>query len=215
MNGAAAAWGPFDVVKFTLTYRGRLLSAQARSRERKDNAHEMREAFRHQLFEAWKDYPPLKGKWEAGVVGPQLPRWNDPARIDWCHREVSRILFCPLVVRGPQLHLNCDLDIKVLARSDPKNIFTGGDLDNRLKALIDALRVPDASQLPDPLPSIELHKIPFYCLLEDDRLVTEASIRVQQLLSIPPPGAPREYAEITVRVQIETAATSPTKPMGF
>jgi hypothetical protein len=54
-----------------------------------------------------------------------------------------------------------------------------GDLDNRLKTLLDALSVPNQDQvIPDPTIDDPIH-----CLLEDDSLVSGLEIETRRLLT--------------------------------
>ncbi|MFN3375767.1 MAG: hypothetical protein ACK40S_04375 [Burkholderiaceae bacterium] len=83
----------------------------------------------------------------------------------------------------------------LLFRQQPRGtlITDGGDLDNRLKTLLDGLRVPHGSlegrkerpATPDPSP--------LFCLLEDDALVTKVSVESEQLLR---PARPDEVVAI-------------------
>lgn len=61
-------------------------------------------------------------------------------------------------------------------------VSSGGDIDNRLKTLLDALKMPkEPNEIPrDDTP--ETDENPFYCLLEDDGLITKLSIDTAQLL---------------------------------
>jgi hypothetical protein len=59
-------------------------------------------------------------------------------------------------------------------------IRRGGDIDNRLKTLLDALTAPDQNQAPDGNPNPGTQ--PFFCLLEDDKLITGLSVKTDQLL---------------------------------
>ena len=83
----------------------------------------------------------------------------------------------------------------LLFRQQPRGtlITDGGDIDNRLKTLLDGLRVPHGSMEgrtelpPQPDPT------PFFCLLEDDSLVTKVSVESEQLLR---PARPDEVVAI-------------------
>ena len=80
--------------------------------------------------------------------------------------------FVPLVTRD--LELICAVEILYLRYGDPGQVLTmTGDLDNRLKTLFDALRMPtNASELGSFVaPSVD--EQPFFCLLEDDLVITE------------------------------------------
>ena len=93
---------------------------------------------------------------------------------------IGRYTFVPLITR---LHgLVCELDITFLWREEPGAIINaGGDIDNRLKTLFDALRLPyDATELgrsPDSGDPINI-----FCLLEDDLLITRLGLQTGRLL---------------------------------
>lgn len=60
---------------------------------------------------------------------------------DLIHTAVDS-LKTPLVVHARTIHLVCHLDILFLRYDEPGQIFTGGDLDGRIKVWFDALSVP-------------------------------------------------------------------------
>ena len=61
-------------------------------------------------------------------------------------------------------------------------IIKSGDIDNRLKTLFDALRVPTkATELPTGSPGSD-DDIPMYCLLEDDGLIARVAVETDLLL---------------------------------
>jgi hypothetical protein len=68
-----------------------------------------------------------------------------------------------------------------LRKESPGKIYQGGDLDNRLKTLFDALAIPNVDQIirGDDFES------PIYCLLEDDSLIASLSVETHRLLSQP------------------------------
>ena len=106
--------------------------------------------------------------------------------------EKGGLLFAPLVTQ--RLNLYAELSV-LLFRQQPRGtlITDGGDIDNRLKTLLDGLRVPHGSmegrtelpEEPDPLP--------FFCLLEDDSLVSKVTVESEQLLR---PAKPDEVVAI-------------------
>ena len=57
----------------------------------------------------------------------------------------------------------------------------GGDIDNRIKTLIDALRIPSGGEIPDEWVPDE-GDTPLFCLLEDDKLVSAFSVTTDRLL---------------------------------
>ncbi|MCP4184309.1 MAG: hypothetical protein GY761_13505 [Hyphomicrobiales bacterium] len=91
--------------------------------------------------------------------------------------------FVPLV--SQDLDLLCSIDILMLRPQNPGNILKSGDLDGRLKTLFDALSIPDANQgyIERNAPN---HQKPMFVLLEDDRLITKASVETDQLLKTTP-----------------------------
>jgi hypothetical protein len=85
--------------------------------------------------------------------------------------------FVPLISKA--FELTCGLEILFLRREAPGAIVSGGDIDNRIKTLFDALRIPTAGEIND---SPEAGENPFFCLLEDDSLITEVSVSTDRLL---------------------------------
>jgi hypothetical protein len=92
----------------------------------------------------------------------------------------ERYRFAPLVCED--FSLLCSLDILFLRRDFPIGVVSAGDLDNRVKTLIDTLRMPKSAnelrghETPGP------GEDPFFCLLEDDDLVTSLSVESGMLL---------------------------------
>jgi hypothetical protein len=87
--------------------------------------------------------------------------------------------FVPLVTQD--LCLLCGLDILFLRPDPPGGVVESGDIDNRLKTLFDALRIPvpgedHASRQPGP------EQTPFFCLLDNDRLITKIAVESDQML---------------------------------
>jgi len=93
--------------------------------------------------------------------------------------HVGGYWFLPLVDR--RRSLVCYLNIKFLRRGSVGQIVHGGDLDNRIKTLCDALRIPQhANEVPAGI------KAPLgptmLCLLEDDALIVKLLIDTGMLL---------------------------------
>lgn len=119
--------------------------------------------------------------------------------------RLAGFAFIPLVV-GVR-HMQCHLDIRFLRRERPGDLITkpkdeyGGDLDNRLKIFLDALRVPcEANEVPGhatPGPGEE----PFYCLLQDDSLITKFQVASDMLLGDSSPET-RKDVQLLVDVTI-------------
>jgi hypothetical protein len=95
--------------------------------------------------------------------------------------------FVPLVFRFVPLvndtfGMVCELDILFLRRGRPGHlIIPGGDIDNRNKTLLDAMRVPNnEKEIGDP-PAVDEN--PFFCVLQDDSLVTNVNVCSDRLLT--------------------------------
>jgi hypothetical protein len=87
--------------------------------------------------------------------------------------------FRPLV--RETLALQCGLKILFLRKEPPGRVYQGGDMDNRLKTLFDALAVPRDGQIVAD-PTVE---DPIFCLCEDDGLIKRIDVDTQRLLSRP------------------------------
>ena len=76
-----------------------------------------------------------------------------------------------------------ELDLTLLRPGPPGNLIVqSGDIDNRLKTLLDALKIPKE---PTALAADEAplqNETPFFCLLEDDSLITAISVTTDRLL---------------------------------
>ncbi|MEM1370508.1 MAG: hypothetical protein AAGG02_21435 [Cyanobacteria bacterium P01_H01_bin.15] len=112
--------------------------------------------------------------------------------------KTGRFRFTPLVRKG--WFLNCTLDILFLRRDPPGSLVNHGDIDNRVKTLIDALRLPDANQLTDEI-SPEHGEDPFYVLMEDDELLTRLNVETQVLLT-PPVSEGDNSVRLVIRVDV-------------
>lgn len=105
--------------------------------------------------------------------------------------------FVPLARKDWKLH--CKLQILLLRQDGVNSAVSAGDIDNRVKTIIDALTKPaHLNQLPANESPVE-GEDPFYCLLEDDRLVTSLEIESDSLLD---PNFPNNHAHVIVSVEI-------------
>jgi hypothetical protein len=62
-------------------------------------------------------------------------------------------------------------------------IFEQGDIDGQVKTLFDALKIPAQAQGVDTVPLED--ETPFFCLLEDDRLISDVRVTTDELLLLP------------------------------
>ena len=93
------------------------------------------------------------------------------------------------------------IDILFLRRDQHPLILRGGDIDNRLKTLFDAFRVPDkkGKLKCDPAEGED----PFFVLLQDDKLISEVRIDTDNILLLPDNAKPNSkdvFLVINVRL---------------
>jgi len=198
-----------ECVDFTLKYSGPLYSAQATAAKRAKS--HLRIEFDRQLTVLWSVHPVLRkedaGRFERRRVGEgKMADLTPPVLYEselWRRCLVGGIDYVPLVTYGHRMH--CHLAIRLHSRRAPGGIVHhGADLDNRLKALIDALRVPDPGQNTTQPESAGTEPL-MYCLLEDDSLVTKLSIETFRLLKPEQESASHadaNYAEVDIDVHV-------------
>src|SRR6266536_3041557 len=179
-------------MEFRLTYEGQLPSNGNAAAK-----HAIRKQFHIQLAELWDKHRALQLAKERislghGGVGTFL---NKLGR----RFEQGGFRFVPLI-NDKAFGMVCDLDILFLRRGVPGNLVqSGGDIDNRIKTLLDALRLPNNEN--EVIGSPEPHEQPFFfCLLEDDALVTRLNVNTDRLLKPIKPDI--EHAENEVMLII-------------
>lgn len=179
-------------MEFKLTYAGPLWGAQSGNR-RAAHKHDIRRVFHRQIETIWNGSRLLSERTEPHPTGPMMPY------DEWLAEkyEIGGFGFIPLVTE--RLALSCSLDILMLRPRALGGVIVGGDIDNRLKTLFDALRRPlDTHELAGNKPSCQ--REPFYCLLEDDKLITRLSVETDTLLE--PVDASGEIKDNDVRLVI-------------
>jgi hypothetical protein len=132
------------------------------------------------------------------LVSPYTPL-QCPHRFICSPTNIAEFTFIPLV--RDSIGLVCSLDILFL-RSGPKgNVYKAGDLDNRIKTLLDALRVPSAGEInATALDRYKETKRQMYTLLEDDKFVTGLNVKTAQLLN--PPGVSEREVRMVIDVDV-------------
>jgi hypothetical protein len=176
-------------MEFRLLYDGELAGNSARPKDK----HAIRKQLHPQLRRLWQSnvrlqeyagYVALRSL-TPNEVGPK----NKQERAELGLRHIGKIhgragyQLVPLVTAD--LSLRCSLDILMLRPEEgKKTIFQGGDIDNQIKTLFDGLKIPQndadvANNVPEP------DEIPFFCLLEDDRLISEVRVVTDALLTRP------------------------------
>jgi len=160
-------------MEFRLVYSGPLHAASA-SQRRVEEKHQIRTKLHEQLKQLW-DLEPLVGNKELLREQP-----SGPSELA-LYSRVGKFLFAPVI--SSHLSLHAELDIVFLRPGPPGEFLSqGGDLDNRLKTLIDALRIPVQ---PEEIPvsfSWSSSDDPIFCLLDDDRIITKLTVSTDRLL---------------------------------
>jgi Holliday junction resolvase RusA-like endonuclease len=153
-------------VDFALSYIGKLPSRQQRVSEEKD---QLREAFAPQIQELLQNY-----------VMPSDEEYHQVA--------VGDVQYSALIVK--KLNIGVHLDIQMLTPSKRRR---PGDVDNRIKTLIDGLTVPR----PGVKTTFGSGGSSRACLLEDDSLVLRYNLDSRQWL-----GRGHEVSETLVVIGV-------------
>ncbi|HXN72624.1 MAG TPA: hypothetical protein VN861_08730 [Candidatus Acidoferrales bacterium] len=174
-------------MQFRLTYQGPLYADRGEEDIRPPRVrhkHDIRRQFHEQLVELWKVDSKLKQFTEQKIRLQDQPPGNPPNSLGFIDEvsnknEVGKIKWMPLA--HEDWGVGCGLDILFLRHEPKGGVIQSGDLDNRIKTLFDALRKPTAKEIPaDVIP--EQEPSPFFCLLSDDRLITEFRVTADRLL---------------------------------
>lgn len=192
-------------MRFRLTYTGPLKPTQDRTAprdvnktsERAMHKHDIRHEFHLQLKQLWENEKFLREYTVAPAARmPQIvpsaavvARWgaSPSEQVPLSEFLASQYAeygynFVPLARESE--HLSCALRITLLRRDPPGGIYNNlGDIDNRIKTILDALRRPRQPQEVPRGPLLD--ERPMYVLLEDDRLVTHLEVETDTL-HLPP-----------------------------
>ena len=163
-------------MQFRLIYEGRLPSA-GRSNTRNKEKHLIRKALHKQLSQLWQNQPIL-----SRYLSVDQP--NTQSGVDMMADKFKTCGFRFLPLTHDYFgSLACSLDILFLSHDQPGDLIKhGGDIDNRIKVLFDALRMPqNKTELKDQIP--EKDEDPFFCLLQDDKQIIEVKITTDRLLT--------------------------------
>jgi hypothetical protein len=197
-------WEP--LMRFRLTYEGELQSTQGEPRDGQRvplAAHKqaIRKEFHDQLKQLWQTNKFLKahevpqgsihlrpGDVVSVKGGVPSPRKKTTPLVDYvaANFQCHGYRFVPLVCE--EFWLLCSLDILFLRRDFRAGVIHAGDLDNRVKTLIDALRMPKNANELKGHETPEAGEDPFFCLLQDDNLVTALTVESGMLLDPPVDG---------------------------
>jgi hypothetical protein len=198
-------------MKFTLTYDGELPPAGNKNK-RTFEKNAIRNHISPQLAQLWRVHPALRRAHAQRVipkdgfflverhhsVAAGTPNPADSTTIDLCEEVVKGATrFLPLV--RSSYGTVCALSVLFMRQEPAGNVYQGGDLDNRIKTLLDALSVPREDQIRG-IPALSETEQPVYCLLEDDSLLTGIAVETRRLLTRP--GAQENEVRLIVDVDV-------------
>lgn len=178
-------------MRFRLVYDGPVLATRGKaepgqSDPKAGHKHNIRRAFHIQLKRLWEqdrflnECSTTMDLW--GVAGEPTVPLRD--RLAGLYKACDRS-FIPLVVEEFSLH--CSLRILFLRREVPGGVIRSGDIDNRIKTIFDALRMPQSAAELFGNEEPPEGEDPMYVLLRDDGLIAHAEIETDTLLEPPPP----------------------------
>ena len=182
-------------MQFFLNYRGPLPSNGSPKTK-----HDLRLHFHEQLAQLWNQKP-----LNAHIAYIGRTATNEAAvRHDGISivESVGMHHFAPLVTE--KLDLICGLAITMLRPEEPGGLISGGDIDNRLKTLFDALSMPPHPNQIPPEAEARPSTDPLLCLLKDDNLISSVSVQCDRLLD---PSTP---AEVILVIRVSVRATRMT-----
>jgi hypothetical protein len=201
-------------MEFRLLYEGVIESGGNRAKVAVK--HDIRRIFHPQLRRLWNVSPNLQQF--AEFNGSQTAdSWDaDTVRKDGMFKLGLEAIgrkwgcagfnFVPLVTA--EMNPRCSLDILLLRPEDNRFVLNQGDLDGQVKTLVDALKMPKQEQDIGVGPQDDEN--PFFCLLEDDRLISEVRVVADQLLLLPHERKPKPtdaFAVVHVKVDHKRRGT--------
>jgi hypothetical protein len=175
-------------VKFTLTYDGQLPPSANKSK--KDEVWDIRNRFDPQLRDLWANHPALSMAEQDGR--------NDPTGFGAMLAPIEKhgAWFRPLVRESFALH--CGLKVLFLRKEAPGKVYQGGDLDGRIKTLLDALTMPQHKE--QIISKIGSDTDALQCLLEDDSMVSGLQVESERLLT--DQQHPADFVRLVIEVDV-------------
>ncbi len=199
MDGRGPIQGE-DVVELRLLYQGIL-----RANGSVEDKFSIRRQLHPQLRRLWRENPLLRDACER--IG--LP--HDPSNpfeygIDTLAGRIGDFPVSPALPK--EILFAMQYRCSFSRREKPGKVFMRGDIDNRLKTLFDALKMPSPFQeCGEQKPKEDEN--PFYVLLEDDETIADVSVTTDRLLQFPPEHEySKEYAVLVINVKLEPIRNS-------
>jgi len=190
-------------MEFRLTYEGDLPSSGNTSHC--EEKHKIRKQFHPQLKKLWEQTKSLKDlKHIVFPIEPGTLQTPPLRRVDYLASQFQRVnhRFVPLVTAD--LWLWCGLDVLYLRNENPGRILQASDIDGHLKTLFDALKMPKQESDLGGYLKPDLDEDPFFCLLENDSLISHLSIETDMMLEHLIGGLPRRNdARLVIKVTLK------------
>lgn len=189
---------------FRLTYEGPVYSRQDRKPDAlkpraSEHQHSIRRHFHGQLKRLWTTDKFLsKAITSEDLVEPgkKVALYESAAR----QNTQYGYRWAPLV--RSKHHLVATLRVLFLRRDGPGSLYTAGDIDNRMKTVLDALCKPqNPNQVPYPPGPDE---DPFFVLMEDDKLITHLEVETDLLLD-PPTDAVDDLSRAKLVINVDVS----------
>jgi hypothetical protein len=200
-------------VEFRLLYEGELLGSGG-TNSRASEKHAIRRVFHPQLRRLWnlksnlRQYADHMGNLASPAQGRSKEERFEIG-INAIGKEWNKAGYDLVPLVTPSLALRCSLDILLLRPEEDRFIFTSGDIDGQVKTLFDALRIPVTTGEAGGIGPQE-DETPFFCLLQDDRLISEVRVTADQLLLLPRERAVKandSFVVIHVKLNPKTLGT--------
>ncbi len=168
-------WGLFDAMRFPLSYEGPLPSSGNvgdRKPTRLPDIWNIRNTISPQIEKVFETHPAFFG--ESSQSMALRHACKQPIRVS--EKEFY-------VIAQLDFKLKCELKITMLVNHSIATVVdNAGDLDNRLKTLLDALRMPQfPHEIKGYMPNID----PYCCLLQNDVLISALHIETFRKTAAP------------------------------
>lgn len=179
--------------------------------------HRIRRILHPQLKVVWENHASLRELFEFRIE-IQVDSTQPATITSWVEllADRNKVLsksnhvhrFAPLVT-ADNYH-GCSLDLLFLRRNMPGGLIKyGGDIDNRLKVLFDALRMPSEPQEVEDVTQSK-DENPCFCLLSDDKYIDQISVTTDRLLT--PKESDAHVHDVVLVIRVVASTDEFTRP---
>ncbi len=195
-------------MEFRLIYSGSL-EASTSSKNRVSEKHAIRKELHKQLKVLWSQMQPFS-RWLTQPMNASNT-WDGKEHtvIEAIAHQYGKYGFNWVPTITSDRGLSVALDILFLRRDQPGNLIKhGGDIDNRLKTLFDALRMPSDRSQVDKFSPDTREEDPFFVLLEDDALISKVAVTTDRLITPPRDSDSINDVHLVISVTVKVYAVS-------